>query len=300
MALAGTRSRATLRATVRTPHGSIASRCIRCIDEPCLHFTADDMGPLRQATQVCPADAIRSPRSTAGPTITNACVGCGICAMRCPVGAISILHDAVDPTVSVESAAPEDGLYAAEPDDDRFFARRDGFLNRLQWSDGDSDDLVALLSARSHPLRQGHFYPLVAALFTIAGFPAWRPVQGDTNNRIDLILVDEQDSLPVEVKSQTEVSAINVKSVQQALENKIILDQRAFLPSQRSSSTLVVGYAYPPVRSDVSELVEDVHRAYGIRIGLISIPRLYALALQRITSGSPLPRTMLNSLKGPL
>ena len=193
-----------------------------------------------------------------------------------------------------------DGLYAIEGDEDLFFVQRSELVEMLEWSGGESAELVDLLYVRSFPLRQGDFYPLVAALFTVAGFPVWRPVQGDTNNRVDLILVDDEDSLPVEIKSQTEVSVINVKSVQQALENKIILDERAFLPSQPASSTLVVGYDYPPVRSDVNELIDDIHHAYDIRIGLVSMKRLYKLALDRTMTRSPVPRTVLNLLKGPL
>jgi len=258
------------------------------------------MGPLRQATQVCPTDALQMPRGPSGPTITNACVGCGLCAMRCPVGAISLHRNAGEPLAIVEPPDAMGGLYAIEGAEDLFFVQRSELVEMLEWSGEDSADLVDLLYVRSFPLRQGEFYRLVAALFTVAGFPVWRPVQGDPNNRVDLILVDDKDSLPVEVKSQTEVSVINVKSVQQALENKLILDERAFLPSQPSSSTLVVGYDYPPVRSDVNELIDDIHHAYGIRIGLVSMKRLYRLALDRTMTGSPVPRTILNLLKGPL
>jgi hypothetical protein len=219
--------------------------------------------------------------------------------MRCPVGAISVRANASYGAV-VEPPNTTDGLYAIEGDDDLFFVRRNELVELLDWSEEDPSELIDLLYVRSFTLRQGDFYPLVAALFTVAGFPVWRPVQGDTNNRVDLILVDDEDSLPVEVKSQTEVSVINVKSVQQALENKIILDERAFLPSQPSSSTLVVGYGYPPVRSDVIELIDDIYHAYDIRIGLVSMKRLYRLALERTMTGSPAPRSVLNSLKGPL
>jgi ferredoxin len=235
-----------------------------------------------------------------GPTITKDCIGCGLCAMRCPVGAISVSKRAGVSGAVVKVPDTSDDIYAIESDEDVFFVQRDKLAQMLKWSDEDPDELVNMLYIQSLPLRQGHFYPLVAALFTLAGFPVWRPVQGDTNNRIDLILIDRDDSLPVEVKSRTEVSVINVKSVQQALENKLILDKRAFLKSRPSSSTLVVGYDYPPARSDVIELIDDIHQAYDIRIGLVSIKQLYKLALKRSMTGIPPSRTVLNSLKGPL
>ncbi|MDA8068770.1 MAG: hypothetical protein M0T77_09195, partial [Actinomycetota bacterium] len=133
-----------------------------------------------------------------------------------------------------------------------------------------------------------------------AGFPAWRPPQGDTSNRIDLILIERDDSLPVEVKSRTEVAAINVKSVQQALENKILIDERDLPTTQRGSSTLVVGYEYPPARSAVDELLGDIKTAYGIRIGLISLRALYVLALTRVITGVSVPWEHLSRLEGRL
>ncbi len=157
-----------------------------------------------------------------------------------------------------------------------------------------------VLGPRSAGLSQSAFYPLVASLFLQSGFPVWRGAPGDTSSRFDLLLVDEEDSLPVEVKSRPESAVINVKSIQQALENKIILDSRAFHASRRESSTLVVGYEYPPARSDVSELIRHIDRAYEIRVGLVSISRLYDLAVERSVTGRTWPRAILSALKGPL
>jgi hypothetical protein len=160
--------------------------------------------------------------------------------------------------------------------------------------------LADVLYPRAATLFQSEFYPLVAALFSLAGFPAWRPPPGDTSNRIDLILIDREDSVPVEVKSRTEVDAINVKSIQQALENKILLDERELPQAKRDASTLVVGYEHPPIRSGVNELVRDIKAAYGISIGLISLRDLYVLALSRVITGVPIPRETLSRLEGSL
>lgn len=297
--LSGTRSSVTLAGVLQYPDGPRMSRCLRCLDEPCLRFTPAETGALRQATQVCPTDAIKHPRSLHGPVITAECVGCGVCAMRCPVGAIAV-SDMARAGATVHTAETGDLAYRVASDALEFFRARGDLAKRLVWSERSASPLADLLWSRSLPLRQSSFYPLVAALFTVAGFPVWRPAQGDTNNRVDVILVDDEDSLPVEVKSASEVSVINVKSVQQALENKIVLDERAYLPSRPSSSTLVVGYEYPPARSDVTELVEDIYSAYKISVGLVSMRRLYELALERTITGVGVSRGAFSSLRGPL
>jgi len=201
----------------------------------------------------------------------------------------------------VEPPNDADGWYRVEEDPVAFVEDRNRLRDSLVWFDErGGGELVDLLVQRSALLSKTAFYPLVASLFLQSGFPVWRGAPGDTSSRFDLLLVDEEDSLPVEVKSRPESAIINVKSIQQALENKIILDNRAFHASRRESSTLVVGYEYPPARSDATELIDDIDRAYGIRVGLVSIRRLYELAVERSVTGRSQPRALLAGLKGPL
>ena len=292
------RSSETLGAMIRENEGMSPSKCLRCVDEPCTSFDLQSDGSFQHAIRLCPSDAIQFAQRSGGPVISSACVGCGLCALRCPVGAITVNLSEMKPTVS----APElvGNKYIPVTDPQEFMDRRTQFSDSFSWSSESHAELIKTLSGRSAVLRQSNFYPLVASLFTLMGSPVWRPVQGDTNNRVDLILIDEVDSIPVEVKSQTEVSVINVKSIQQALENKVIMDSRKFLPTNQSSSTLVVGYNYPPTRSDVSELIDDIYKTFGIKIGLVSMGRLYELAFDCVRSGTPINRSILSSLMGPL
>jgi len=181
-----------------------------------------------------------------------------------------------------------------------FLASRKAEAAEANWSDAELELVANRLADSGTPLLQGAFYPLVARLFTAAGLPAWRPPAGDTSNRIDVILVDDDDSLPVEVKSRTESQAINIKAVQQALENRVILDERQLLPARAGSSTLVVGFDYPPGRSDVAELIDDIAGAFDINVGLISLAALFRLALDLQLRGNQLSRTSLSTLRGEL
>jgi hypothetical protein len=215
--------------------------------------------------------------------------------MRCPVGAISLKSS------SVAEVSPPNLLNAELAFDEQdFLNSRMEDKSPSTWTEETWKEISTRLAENCSRLRQEHFYPLVARLFTAAGLLAWLPPRGDTNNRIDLILLDDRNSIPVEIKSKTESEAINVKSIQQALENRVILDERKFFPAVRDSSTLVVGFSYPPSRSDVSELVEDIAMAFGVNIGLISLSDLFRLALQKQLAGIELSRSRLENLKGPL
>lgn len=294
------RSAYSLTATLVTVDGQeLQSACLRCSDRPCERFTYGHVAGRPVVENVCPTNAIHGATTAAGPVIGPACVGCGACAMTCPVGAIAV----ADPEAPLHPlVVPPDvtGLYRGASSRGEFLARRAAMDAATAWSPSASDEIVDRLYPRAASLTQRAFYPLVASLFTAAGFPAWMPPHGDTNNRMDVLLVDAADSLPVEVKSRTETGAINVKSVQQALENKILLDERKFVPALRSSSTLVVGYDYPAERSDVTELVDDIKATYDISIGLISLRALYRLALTRRMTGIAVPRTTLSTLMGKL
>jgi Fe-S-cluster-containing hydrogenase component 2 len=270
--------------------------CLRCLDEPCIRFSSAESGG-GNPIPVCPVDAIHHARSENGAHVTADCVGCGLCAVRCPVGAIGI---DIGAGVVVTVAPPDGSVTLPAADDADFYERRDEQRVVVDWPNETWQMVSQRLTAAATDLRQSAFYPLVAHLFTAAGHPAWRPAQGDTSNRIDLVLIDAVDSLPVEVKSRTEVSVVNVKSVQQALENRVVLDQRAFFAANPESSTLVVGYEYPPVRSDVAELIVDIAAAYGISVGLISLRDLYELAVRMQLADEVVPRTLFSELRGSL
>jgi hypothetical protein len=97
---------------------------------------------------------------------------------------------------------------------------------------------------------------------------------GDTSSRADVTIKTAQGTVPIEVKSYTEVEFINLKSVQQALENKLLTARQDQVSKLNTLSSLAIAFSYPSDRSRLDQLIEDVDGAFGIRIGLISLPRL--------------------------
>lgn len=267
--------------------------CLRCPDEPCLRFNNDERGD-GNTFEVCPVDAIRDARRELGPTVLDKCIECGLCVMRCPVGALALSEN------GVVVSPPSPALTTPAVDETSFFSARAAQNTTAGWDDQKLAKLATRLTESAAALKQDAFYALVANLFTAAGYPSRRPARGDTSNRVDVILIDDAGSLPVEVKSRAESPVINVKSVQQALENRVVMDQRDFAITDPKNSTLVVGYAYPPVRSDVTELIEDISVAFGINVGLIALSDLYRLALGRMLAGENPSRQLLSELKGRL
>ncbi|MBJ7694267.1 hypothetical protein C6P08_06780 [Weissella confusa] len=123
------------------------------------------------------------------------------------------------------------------------------------------------------------FYPFIGILFSMLGFEVKVSPHGQNAQREDLIISFENRTIPVEIKSKTEVSRINIKSIEQALENKILLKARKYGPYRDDDSSFVVGFDYPTSGSKVDQLIRAYAEQYDIQIAMIDLRTLLRLAL---------------------
>lgn len=125
------------------------------------------------------------------------------------------------------------------------------------------------------------FYDFIGLILKHIGFvnPSVRRA-GDVNCRMDAVIIDEENSIPIEIKSPREVPEINIKSIRQACENKVIILSRRFYNTQFKTTSLSIAFEYPPDRSDVYELISDIKHAYGFNIGIIDINDLLSLVYE--------------------
>jgi hypothetical protein len=158
--------------------------------------------------------------------------------------------------------------------------------------------IVAFLVQAYESANQDVFYPVVAELFRVLGFDCQKSRQGVNYERADAMIRDPRRSIPIEIKSPGEELEISVKAVRQAVENKIILLSRKSYPTTIDTTSLVVGYNRPNERSEVHELIEDVFKAYGFRIGVLDFKSLLTLAVASLLSGKQVALTNFENLKG--
>jgi len=144
------------------------------------------------------------------------------------------------------------------------------------------------------------FYPLVGEILQELGFNCQITRDGDSNNRSDGYIIDEVHSVPIEIKSPTEVLAINNKSVRQAVENKVVLLSRKFYNTTIETTSLVIGYLYPTERSGVLDLIDDVKKAYGFSIGIISFEALLICLWNKYYQNKELDKNIILTLNGRL
>jgi hypothetical protein len=132
------------------------------------------------------------------------------------------------------------------------------------------------------------FYPLVANLFSLLGFDCRVSRGGQNYERADAIILDPVKSIPIEIKSPGE----------EALENKIIFLSRKGYPTDRESTSLVVGFNPPNERSEVHELIDNIWDAFGVRVGVVDFHSLMAMAVEAVSSGKKIDIKDFSLLKG--
>jgi hypothetical protein len=127
--------------------------------------------------------------------------------------------------------------------------------------------VVAALVKKYEKANRDTFYPLVAELFQLVGYDCEHTRAGVNYERWDALIQDTEQSIPIEIKSPGEELFISVKAVRQALENKIVLLARKQVPTRQEVTSLAVGYNPPHDRSEVTSLIQDINKTFGIKIG---------------------------------
>lgn len=134
------------------------------------------------------------------------------------------------------------------------------------------------VSKQALELMNFEFYDIIGLILKHIGFKnALVSRGGDVNNRMDAIIIDDENSIPIEIKSPGESKEINIKSIRQACENKVIILSRKFYQTTNDTTSLAIAFQYPPERSDVYELIVDIKNAYNFNIGIIDIDDLLSL-----------------------
>lgn len=145
---------------------------------------------------------------------------------------------------------------------------------------------------------QTAFYPLVTHLFQILGFESDYSRAGVNYQRWDAYVKVDGYALPVEIKSPTEEVMLSTKAVRQALENKVILLSRGGLETHPELASLVVGNRLPNERGEMSNLIDDVFKAFGLRLGVIDLTTLAHLTLRAMRDGVTIDAGQLSQLRG--
>lgn len=175
--------------------------------------------------------------------------------------------------------------------------RQDYIQQTLEYSHTKAEFLEVAKQFLEH--MNFEFYDIIGLILKHIGFENARVSRGgDTNNRMDAIIIDNENSIPIEIKSPGESKEINIKSIRQACENKVIILSRKFYKTTNDTTSLAIAFRYPPERSDVYELIEDIKKAYQFNIGIIDIDDLLSLVWDLSEGIGELDFNYFNTFRG--
>ena len=132
------------------------------------------------------------------------------------------------------------------------------------------------------------------------GFDCQLPQHGVNAKRWDAIIFLPNDSIPIEIKSPREEENLGIKSIRQALENKIVLLSRhkRTIKITKDSPTFSIGWKIPRSRSEADELIKDIHKTYEIKVAMFDVEFLLKLTFEAILLNKKLDINSIYDLIG--
>ena len=248
--------------------------CLGCHDAPCMEMNQSELsigGPLQSfpgdpSRDVCPTDAITWDDAGEVPTIEpDHCVGCGLCAVRCPYGAITMDSDGLavvqgnDPDGICDTGNTPTGPHVTIVRTGTLGVHTAPFLSRMP-------EIIAALSDTQVTL-------LARNMLVAAGVSASMGRKGDTNVRMDGVLSTRTGQLGV---VELETSAAVLESPRALLEDIAILRGRFGVPVAAIVPVSLIG-ALPNARSEYYRVMDDILHVLGIRCRTVTLGALGVL-----------------------
>lgn len=250
--------------------------CLGCHDTPCMTLGPGDTVlpealsdfPGDPAREVCPTRALSwNDGSEVIVVNADACIGCGLCAARCPYGAISVTADGKalvetsDPDGLTGVCARESNL-AEHPKPERV-GQLGGIGSRALRQMPES---VAGLG----DLESSQF---VRNLLVGCGILCRTRRRGDTNIRMDGVLGLADGRLGV---LEIELGNAVLESPRALLEDVAVLHGRYGIEVGKIDPVSVI-LALPNARSEYFQVIADIERVLGVRCRTLTVGSLLAV-----------------------
>lgn len=258
------------------------SFCISCVDEPCRSLTVGERSVVGidsfssdPGNSVCPVNAIEWDSVSEAPFIdAEACIGCGLCVSRCPVGAMT-LKDQVA-SVSLPDGRASLSLCSIGPIE-TFGGRQRLQVDQLPAIDASypiADDeeavrITSLLSEQDESVQR----LAVRSASVAAGFAVSLSRKGDVHTRMDGSYSTEDGAIG---SLEVEFGSESLEAVRASLDDVAVLNSRYDLAPERQTP-LVVCAELPRNRQGYWQVVSDINTVFGMKISTASVGSLLLL-----------------------
>ena len=253
--------------------------CLGCHDAPCMTMAAEDLAlpdvlrefPGAPSRDVCPTGAIAWNASGEAAEVNgDACIGCGLCVVRCPYGAISLTTEGV---AVVESGDPDDLTVAADltsSSTGHVRTQRVGRIGPIRFpAVQQMPDVIEDLN--SHVGTR-----FIRNLLSECGIKCRIRRPGDTNVRMDGVLATGEGRLGV---LEIELGNAVLESPRELLEDVAVLHGRYGIEIGSIDPVSVIT-RLPNTRSEYFRVMSDIEKVLNLRCRTVTVGALLAVMWQ--------------------
>jgi ferredoxin len=249
-----------------------------------MHFSQDELlltderlseFPVDASDSVCPMDAILWERGMQFPLIDEErCINCGICARRCPIGAIysnganAVIHANEDyveflpVTHETEKRHRETLLNLKE-------IKHDGSFQTV------SERSLGIVYGKLNEQQTGVQFPnlIVRNFFLVLGNQCIIRRHGDVYFRIDSIIADK----PVIGVAEVEFHKDTLESPRAILDDIAVLSSRYEI-EKTQIKPFIISLEFPNTRTEYWRVIKDIKDVLGVRVHSLTLGALCMLA----------------------
>lgn len=254
--------------------------CLGCHDIPCIELSEGELGiggdmsefPGHPLRDVCPTNAISWNAETNSPSIdSSSCVGCGLCAERCPYGAISLTDRGI---AAVEASDPDELTAPTNNDGDPGYMVPEKNIRRRGAIGSPRSAFVRRLPEILHGMTDNQAAVLTRNLFIAIAVAASMRRKGDTNVRMDGLVRFASGQIGV---FELETGPAVLETPRALLEDIAIMHGRFGLELSDIVPISVIS-SLPNVRAEYYQVIEDIEKVLGVRCRTLTLGSLCMLA----------------------
>lgn len=255
--------------------------CIKCIKPQCVHyydgeFECDEINNFsnNKSTSVCPANAIQWSNVAQEFVIDhNRCIGCGICASRCPFGAI---YSDKNGLMNINTNRSNTRYYVIESKENVESEQLEcasivkSKTRSRAIKDIDIDHIKRVYSAMLADQELANL--LCRNLFISLGFNCAIRRTGDVYTRMDALFSRDGLVSPIEIEYQDDTLSV----ARNLLDDLAVLyDRYGIDPS--GSTPVALCLSIPKTRQGYFQVCEDIKKVLGISIRTLTVGSLLVL-----------------------
>lgn len=271
----------------------LESFCLSCVDEPCRRLSPDEVRITEveglagdNNLEVCPTGAISWDSVGETPQIAeDQCVSCGLCALRCPVGAIQIGTAGAEINVS----GPDNGDSQLLPLDDSKKRQRSQIANfpRIDVMHPlDSDRAVIEVSSEVSKLGEEAQMRTVRNFLVQAGATALVRRKGLSGQRMDGFYQFDGAVGPIEI----EFGFDGQEAIRGILDDVATVHVKHGFHKEKQHPVVIFG-ALLTRRQEYWQLLRDARSVLDLQVATLTLGALILLAW----NGKPITKSLISA-----